>query len=148
VITKPMTYGNFIDAMKQVSVGNMYAETFIEEWERLVPSEQLQQYRAEPLIEDGVINFVEDAAGWFQKVIEGTWGEKLYAERVASGHAFLKAIHAKCQKIGIEVELEKIDVPLTPSDLMSVAGLVHITPKGNVELTEMGQQLANESQAQ
>jgi len=142
VITKPMTCGDFFEAVKKASADNMYAETFIEEWQKLVSPEQLRQYQSEILEEDQVTNFAEDAANWFSRLIAHTCGEELYAERVKGGHDFLQAIHAKCAEIGIEIELAIIDIPLTPSELMAKAGYIKVTPQGNVELTKMGQRAA------
>jgi len=138
-----MTYGEFVDAMREAAKINTEAEVEFERWVARASEEQWEEYRLLPLGEGEVLNFAEDMALAFQLMLSHTCGDELYEQRLKGGHHFLRVIHAKLVELGIEVELSRIDVPLTPSDSMVAAGLAEVTPQGGIKLTDEGQQMAD-----
>ena len=118
-----MNYREFVDALHEVakSIGSIDAEMLFEEWYAMATEEQWGDYRKLPLGDGEVQNFAEDMAALFQKVIGFTDGEELYMMRMREGHSFLRAIHAKCLELGINVSNIRIDVPLSPSDAIFMA---------------------------
>ncbi|OGZ64459.1 MAG: hypothetical protein A2998_01980 [Candidatus Staskawiczbacteria bacterium RIFCSPLOWO2_01_FULL_37_25b] len=111
-----MKYGEFVDAMREVSKINIEAEMLFEEWYGMAGEEQWKEYYDLPLGKGEVQNFAEDMASFFWRVIMETDGEELYVMRMQDGHAFLQAIHKKCVELGIDIDGVQIDAPLSPSD--------------------------------
>ena len=111
-----MKYGEFVDAMREVSKINIEAEMLFEEWYGMAGEEQWEEYYDLPLGKGEVQNFAEDMASFFWRVIMETDGEELYVMRMQDGHAFLQAIHKKCVELGIDIDGVQIDAPLSPSD--------------------------------
>lgn len=113
-----MQYGEFIDAMREVANVNPGALCIFEDWFKMTTEEKWQEYRKLPLSQEGIESFVEDMATLFRDRISGTCVEKLWERRILNGHAFLRAIHAKCLELGIDMDGLRVDVPLSFSDAL------------------------------
>ncbi len=144
---KGHTYGEFVDLMEKLAeeTGNIDAQINIKEWKKLATDEQWKEFRPLSLAPDLVINFAEDMVSYFKEHISGTCTDELYTERKKDGHAFLREIHKAAKELGIDVDIRRIDVPLTPSDLLASAGLVEIKD-GKIRLTQKGERLAMEAE--
>ena len=125
---KAKTYGEFIAAMEEVAVeiSSVNAEIFLEQWKALATEEDWQKFRPMLLTKELVLRFAEDMALYYAKVISRTETKKLYVSRVEDGHAFLREIHAKAKAFGIDIEIEEIDVPLTPTDSIVATGAAQV----------------------
>lgn len=122
------TYGDFIAVVEDTECGE--AKSFIEEWKALVTESEWEEYRPLPLTPDLVINFAESMVIYFWERIAGIHTDALYARTIKRGHAFLQEVHEKAAKLGVPVELEQIDAPLTPSEVL-VPGVYarNVTPQ-------------------
>jgi hypothetical protein len=100
-----------------------------------------------PLDAANVLTLAGPLTDVIQYEIGGRSDQESYDDARNRGHAFLKLIHAKARELGVDVPLEQIDVPLTPSETMEQAGMVKIVD-GRVHLTEEGLAAAHEVQGQ
>lgn len=145
---KQNTYGDFIDSVSKTEC--IEAQLFIDEWKALATEEEWQEYRPMLLTPELVTNFAEDMAKYFRDTIATTDVEELYEMRKLWGHAFLAEVWAKAANLGVKVELNQIDAPLSASEFFAAAGIVKFapSPKGGtiVRLTEKGERLAEEVQ--
>ena len=144
---KQHTYGEFVDLMEELAkqTGNVDAQITIEDWKALATEKQWKEFRPLLLTPDLVINFAEDMVSSFQEHISGTCTDELYMQRKKDGHEFLRKIHEAVVGLGIDIDVRKIDVPLTPTDLLVGAGLAE-TKDGKIRLTPKGEKLATEEE--
>ena len=70
-----------------------------------------------------VLDTAKVVASFFIERLQGICTENYYSQTLDAGHAFLRGIHKKAAELGVNVNLNRIDVPLTPSDLLVGAGL-------------------------
>ena len=116
---KQGTYGEFIAAVEDTTC--FEAKSFIEEWKGLTTEEAWKVFRPMPLTPDLVICFAEDMVHFFRERINGICTEALYTKTIGLYHGFLREVHEKAVKLGVQVELNQIDVPLTPSEAIAAA---------------------------
>jgi len=122
---------------------NMHEEMWLQDCGLEVGASMRAEIKRLPLTRETVIKLSrmialkigEEAAHWSE---EGPYGETL-----RHGHAFLRRIHQIAVEQGISVELQEIDIPLTPAEIMAAAGLVTVQD-GTVQLTAKGERLARE----
>ncbi len=133
-VTKPVTYGEFVDTMRKVAESVDHAEILFEEWINIEPTEPWEELRTMPVGEGEVRNFVEDMVTSFRELVEGTCLEDLHATRINDGHTFLLAIHSKLAELGIVADLGDVNVPLSPSDALRMAQSVKgpVSPEDTV----------------
>ena len=125
---KQHTYGEFIDLMEKLAeeTGNVDAQISIEEWKALATEEQWKEFRPLPLGPGLVISFAEDMAFYFRERIAGICTDELYVHIKKESHAFLRQVYEKAAKFGVQLELNQIDAPLTPSEAMIAGGYTNI----------------------
>lgn len=58
-----------------------------------------------------------------------------YHDTLRRGHGTLKLLHLVSDELGLEIPVGRIDSPLTPTEMMEVAGMVNVSPDGMVTLT-------------
>lgn len=121
---KQSTYGDFIESVEKTE--NFEAGVFISQWIELATAEQWKEYSSMPLTAELVIGFAQDMALHFQQRISDISTEGLYSLTVKSGHEFLQEVHQKAIELGVDVELNQIDTPLTMSESLAAVGLVKL----------------------
>ena len=121
-----MTYGEFVDAMREVAKTVRHAEVLFDEWYNLLTADEWVDFRKLPLRQADAQNFVDDMIALFQRLISGTCTDALYAKRVSDGHAFQRAVYLKCAELGFQVNVE---VPLSASDALVMASQANPAPK-------------------
>jgi len=139
--TKATNLGEFIDLAHNPQ--NIYEKTWLQDCEREVGANKWAEIRRLPLTQRTIIQLsqwivskiAEEAAHWSE--------EGPYKETLRHGHAFLQRIHQTAVEQGISVELQEIDIPLTPTESMAAAGLVTLQD-GMVQLTAEGERAARE----
>lgn len=140
--TKATNLGEFIDLVYDPI--NMYEEMWLQDCEFLeFGAGKWAQIRRLPLTRETVIQLsqkiaskiAEEAAHWSE--------EEPYKATLRHGHAFLQKIHKTAVEQGVSVELQEIDIPLTPTEIMVAAGLVTLQD-GIVQLTAEGERAARE----
>jgi hypothetical protein len=145
MIEKQITYGEFVDLMEKIAkdTGNVDAQINIEDWKALATEEQWKEFRPLLLTPELVINFAEDMASYFWEHISGTCIDELYMQRKKDGHEFLRKIHEAVVGLDIDIDIRKIDVPLSPSDILVDAGLAE-AKDGKIRLSAKRKKLAEE----
>jgi hypothetical protein len=118
------TYGEFVDSVSQTEI--FPAQMFLKEWKDLATEKEWKEYRQLPLTRNLVLNFADDMAIYFRARLKGISGEELWNSTKEEGHRFLREVHAKAGQLGIEVEADEIDVPLTITDLLVKTGAVEV----------------------
>jgi hypothetical protein len=111
-----MTYGKFIDAMTEAAKMSTEAEYILKGWMTPAINEQWEEHRSMPLEEGEVLSFAEGITTALRQALTHACTFELHGQRLRDAHTFLQAIHAKLVELGIEVELDRIDVPLTPAE--------------------------------
>lgn len=69
--------------------------------------------------------------------------DESYDYTLKCGHALLRLLHTKATEMGVDIPLEQVDVPLSPSDEAVQSGLFE-TVEGGVNLTDEGRAAARE----
>ncbi|MCX6811154.1 MAG: hypothetical protein NT039_00450 [Candidatus Berkelbacteria bacterium] len=69
--------------------------------------------------------------------------DESYDYTLKCGHALLRLLHTTATEMGVNIPLEEVDVPLSPTEAMVQAGLVE-TVEGGVNLTDEGRAAARE----
>ena len=113
--------------MREVAQINTCAKVHFEEWVDMAadwPSDC--SWESAVIMADEIEDFVNVMAEQFQRLLHATCGETAYAHRAQMGHDFLNAIDTKLSELGIAM-LEKVDVPLSPSDCIRMATNVTVT---------------------
>jgi len=112
---KQSTYGEFIDLIEQTEC--VEGKIFIEKWKALATEEDWARFRPMSLTPELVTSFAEDMISYFRERIAGICTDELYTQVKREAHAFLQEVHEKAAQFGVQVELNRIDVPLTPSEV-------------------------------
>jgi len=139
--TQAANLGGFIDLVHDPE--NMYEEMWLQDCRFEIGANMWAEIKRLPLTRETVfqlsrmiaLKIGEEAAHWSE--------EEPYGETLRHGHAFLRRIHQIAVEQGISVELQEIDIPLTPTEIMAAAGLVTLQD-GMVQLTAEGERLARE----
>ena len=139
--------GEFVDLLGQTRncdgrfwlLTELPEKTGVKEWEHA---------RNAPFIRQAILELAEVLRALISERLADISSEDLYLDTREQGHAFLQELHRLAVEHEIEVMLEEIDQPLTPSEMMAAAGYVRITEEGCVELTEQGIQAAEEVECQ
>lgn len=92
---------------------NDEAKLFIKEWKELSTEEEWQKIGPLPLKPNMVMDFTRSAAAHLWLRI-GTICNPSYEQRLEESRAFLRAIHEKAVELGMQVDIKKIELPLTP----------------------------------
>ena len=108
------TYGDFIDLVEKTEITE--AAVFIEQWKKLATDEQWKKYRTISLGPELITGFAWDVVTHFRRRIAGIDTEELYSLVIKDGHDFLREVCEKATKLGVQVNLDQIDAPLTPSE--------------------------------
>ncbi len=113
------TYGEFIElAGKLESLeGTFFVSDYLEDSKR-----QLEEQREMPLTEELVISFVKDMQYRIRDRLSGICTEGLYDMVRNDGHAFLRAISGLASKLGLNLNLDNIDAPLTLTEMLVKCG--------------------------
>lgn len=115
---KQPSFGEFFDAVMQTE--DAVAKIFMKEWIKLVSPSKWEEAIAMPLSLGLALAFAEDMATYYQRDIGMLESPLLYADAIREGHEFLREIHSKMREFGIEVDIKRIDVPLSFSDAMGI----------------------------
>lgn len=102
-----------------------------------------EEFMHEPVAHDNIIMLANTFHGKIAYQVSIFDTVVLYNKCRRRGHRLLRAIYRLAKRLKIEVELEEIDRPLTPSEAMLQAGLVE-SKGGKIHLTESGEALAAE----
>lgn len=138
---KVQTLGEFIDLISQTTT-NVSGEAWIKFGQRGMSKEGWQEIKNLPLVPESVILFGRLISAHIREEAAHWSSEEPYHDTLEHGHAFLQEIHQKAMEQGIEVELERIDRPLTPTEMMAATGFIKVDEQGLVQLTEKGEEAA------
>jgi hypothetical protein len=99
-----------------------------------------------PLDEGGVVALAQLLTDEIAYEVQAGPGE-LYEETLKCGHALLRLVHAKATEMGVNIPLDEVDVPLSPSESAVQSGLFEEVG-GRIHLTDEGLAAAHELQEQ
>lgn len=136
-----MTLAEFCELLAQK---DFCYKMWIKEWQNprdCHDSRDWESHSVDPISESLILSFARAMQTIIITRLSLISSEEFYEETRKTGHAFLREIHAIAQAQGIEVELEKIDAPLTGTEAMVNTGMVKVED-GCVSLTEAGEQAA------
>ena len=139
--------GEFIDLLGQTKNSNGRFWLLWELPEKIGPAEW-KHARSAPFVPQTVLELAEVIRTLISERLNDISTDELYKDTKQEGHAFLQEIYRLATEHGIEVTLEEIDMPLTPTEMMAAAGYVRVTETGQVELTEQGIRAAEDVQRQ
>jgi len=109
-----MKYRQFIDAMRQVAEPFPNAKNIFEEWQADLPPEEWKEKQTLDITAELVQSFIDDMADFFRAIIGvAIQSDQPHEHLIKEGHTFLRAVHDRCQNIGIEMKDIATDVPLT-----------------------------------
>lgn len=117
------SFGEFFDEVKKTD--GVMAEIFMKRWVGLVPPSKWEEIRLLPLDMGMALNFAEDMAAYYQATIRMIESPFLYEDAIREGHEFLQGVHSVMEKFGLEIDIQEIDVPLTPSEVVGLLPLSH-----------------------
>lgn len=122
---KQSTFGKFIDLLTKFAdeTGDFDTQFIIEELIARAPEEQKKQWHSVSLTAELVLDTAEVVASFFRGRLEGICTENYYSQTLDAGHTLLCEIHQKATELGVSVDLNAINLPLTPSDLLVFSGL-------------------------
>lgn len=100
-----------------------------------------------PMCEEDVLLLAGPLTRVIAYEVQGRSDPVAYEDSKKRGHAFLRLFHAKAKELGVDIPIEQIDVPLTPTEMMVEAGMVSVVD-GRVNLTSEGLAAAQEVQEQ
>lgn len=118
------TYGQFIDLVEKTEYAE--ARIFIEEWKAIATEEEWKEYRPLPLMPDLVIRFAEDMADYFRERLSGICTDALYERVAKDAHAFLVEVFEKAKQLGIHVDIERVNLPVTITEALIASGCAKI----------------------
>lgn len=117
------TFGEFFAVVVKWAEENKNheAQGFLNQWKGMASEEYWKEVEAMPFDRDLYLNFSEDMATFYRERIAGICTKGLYSLFMESGHSFLQAIYTIGKESGMDIGIEKIDVPLSISDAIRMA---------------------------
>jgi len=114
--TRQKTFGQFFDAVEKYAANIISAKIFIKEYNKMLSTEEWSKICAKPLTEQLVIRFTQNIAINYQDRITRIRTEELCEMILQEGHQFLQEIHRITKELGLELDINLIDPPLTLSE--------------------------------
>jgi len=129
-----VNYGEFIDRAYKLSQQFGEVSFYIKGWMELAAPEKWKEYRQMQLVEGLVTNFAEDMQTIISEKLAGISTNDFYTRLYNDGHAFLHSLHNLSKECGLEIELKKVDGPLTITDIFLEAGHIGLDDQGGIVL--------------
>jgi len=140
---KPATLGNFIDLLNP---GNDTGRRlWLQDCQNEAGEEKWEEIRGFPLSRKTVIQLAQWIANKISEEASHWSDQEPYRDTLKRGHKLLQDIHQKAVENGVEVALEEIDCPLTPTEMMVAAGLAEVSNDGRVSLSQKGEEAAKQA---
>ena len=119
-----ITYEQFFDLVKKTEIGE--ARIIIEDWEAPADEEERARFHSLALTPELVITFAENVANYFEQRLSGICTDALYERITKDAHAFLVEVFEKAKQLGVQVDIEKVNLPVTITEALIASGCAKI----------------------
>ena len=119
-----ITYEQFLDLVKKTKIGE--ARIIIEDREAPADEEERARFHSLALTPELVITFAENVANYFEQRLSGICTDALYKRMAKDAHAFLVEVFEKAKRLGVQVDIKKVNLPVTITEALIASGCAKI----------------------
>ncbi len=119
-----ITYEQFLDLVKKTEIGE--ARIIIEDREAPADEEERARFHSLALTPELVITFAENVTNYFEQRLSGICTDALYERMTRDAHAFLVEVCEKAKQLGIQVDIKKVNLPVTITEALIASGCAKI----------------------